>query len=483
MRVKAEMDGNVTTNEIHGLEETAARPFVAPRQHHQQPYRIKLTPRSLTDIILVAVIALVISVHLAYLLKVSPGVPHQDDWKLLDRMFRSADSGRGIAWVFDHSNGHFIVPAAVACLASLHFLSLDLTALRLLNFPICLMAFCLTVHLARKDVRLRPQRFYLYAGACFLIFNLSLWEHFAQANGFSAVLSALFGAIGLFYVARATQLPPRWKLDVLVGLSFLAASVLSLGAGYAALAAALLLGSFAGIKRLAVTHRIPRFQTVVCCLVSLAALLAVLSHPLFRLSSEVTQTVFRSTLTAGSLAASFLDKNSAVAQNLAFACGIMLIVASLWIAYHFLTTATSENRIVPVCALGLILFGLFGCLAVAFGRSYFPSTAFLSSRYTLYPSICLLGILLYFACWRTSWLITTSCLAATLCLLATIREYRVGHFRPAAYHRVAEAIRKVDNLSDAQLRAALYWGEDTRGVRRVAARMRRDKLGVFRPLP
>jgi hypothetical protein len=42
------------------------------------------------------------------------------------------------------------------------------------------------------------------------------------------------------------------------------------------------------------------------------------------------------------------------------------------------------------------------------------------------------------------------------------------------------AISNTETLSDDQLRAALRWRENTKGVRKVAARMRRDRLNVFR---
>ena len=164
-------------------------------------------------------------------------------------MFRSAfDTHRIGAWVFDSPNGHFVVPGALAYLFSLHYLSLDLSPLRLLNFPICLAAFFLTAHVINAEVRSRFLRFYLYAGACFIIFNLCFWEHFALGCGFSAILSALFGGIGLYYIAKGTQASPNRKGDLLVGLVFLFASVLSLGAGYAATAAAIALFALSGLR-------------------------------------------------------------------------------------------------------------------------------------------------------------------------------------------------------------------------------------------
>src|ERR1017187_2508421 len=120
-----------------------------------ESYRPKLIPRSLTEIVLVTLDVLVISVHLKYLLEVRTAVPHQDEWSLLDKMFQALDEHQVGAWVFQSRNGHFLVPGALAYLVSLRYLSLDLTPLRLLNFPICLAAFFLAAHAVdRKSTRL-----------------------------------------------------------------------------------------------------------------------------------------------------------------------------------------------------------------------------------------------------------------------------------------------------------------------------------------
>jgi hypothetical protein len=65
-------------------------------------------------------------------------------------------------------------------------------------------------------------------------------------------------------------------------------------------------------------------------------------------------------------------------------------------------------------------------------------------------------------------------------LLATVREQQIGFYRLQLFQKMEVAIKNSDNLSDEQLKAALYWRENTKGVRRVIARMRRDRLNVFR---
>lgn len=442
-----------------------------------------LIPHSLAEVVLLALVVLPISVQLGYLLEVRTDVPHQDDWNLLDRMFQSLDSHRVGASIFSCPNGHFIVPAVLASLVSLRYFSLDLSPLRLLNFPICLAAFFFTAHVINAEVRSRFLRFYLYAGACLVIFNLCLWAHFALACGFTAILSALFGGIGLYYFAKATQASVQWKKDLLVGLVFLTASVLSLGAGYAATAAAIALFALSGLKKRGALRSIPKYETVIYCLACALGLLAIASHPFFQLKSRIIQAVFHSVLVAGSIGSSFLDTNSLLAQEVAFVCGVILVVASLSIGFEFLTEKTPRSQLLPTFSIALVMFGLFGCVAVAIARAYFSSGEFLNSRYTLYPSVCLLGILLYLARRRSFWLTNIWCFVAVGYLLGTIREEQVAFFRPTVYRRIEGAIRNADNLSDEQLRATLYFRINTKGVRRVIARMRKDRLNVFRDAP
>jgi|GEM_PF-5171483 len=444
-----------------------------------ESYWPKLVPRRVTEILLLAVVVLVILLHLKYLLDVRTAVPHGDEWSLLDGMFRSLDERQVGAWIFHPRNGHFLVPGAVAYLVSLRCLSLDLTSLRLLNFPICLAAFLLTAHVINVEVRSRFLRFYLYAGACLIVFNLCHWELFSMGYLFTATLSALFGGVGLYYIAKATQAIGNWKGQLLVGLCFLIASVLSLGAGYAATAAAISLLAFSGLQKLAASRPIPRYRTAVAGAALAAGVLVILAHPLFHLSSQLLQTVYRTALVAGSVGSSFLDQNTLLSQNVAFVSGIVLIGTSLWIGFDFVTRRTTNKRLLSVFSLALVLFGLFGCAAIAVSRWNLPGGAFLSSRYTLYSSICLLGILLYFARRRIFGLIHFGCLTAAVYLLATVREQQIAFYRPAVYQKIEAAIRNIDALSDEQLRSTLYWRENTKGVRRVVARMRRDRLNVF----
>jgi hypothetical protein len=372
------------------------------------------------------------------------------------------------------------VPAALGYLASWRYGSLDLTWLRLLNFPTCLAAFLLTAHVINGNIRSRFLRFYLYAGISFIIFNLCFWEHFAQANGFSAMLSALFGSIGVYYVAKAMQLPAPWKsVSFLIGLVSLLASVLSLGAGYAAVAAALSLVGLSRLKRMVLEGRVPRYKTIVSCLVLAAGLLALASHPMFNLKSRVIRAAFHTVLVAGSVGSVFLDKGALLAQNVAFVCGLLLIAVALLIGFHFQMKQRLEGRLLPVFATGLILFGLLACGAVAIARSYMPDGEFLNSRYTIYPSIILLGSLLYFACSRVFLLTNIWCATAAAYSLATVKERQVGFFRATLYHKMESAIVSVDHLPDEEVKASLYWRENTRGVRRVVTRMRREHSNAF----
>ena len=58
--------------------------------------------------------------------------------------------------------------------------------------------------------------------------------------------------------------------------------------------------------------------------------------------------------------------------------------------------------------------------------------------------------------------------------------------KPSVVHMALDVelvMRNINHLSDEQLRASLYWPLKTDGVRRVVARMRRDRLNVFRGSP
>lgn len=446
----------------------------------RQSYWSRLIPRSLGEIFLVALVVLVISVHLKYLLNVRTTVPHGDEWSLLDGMFRSLDEHFVGTWLFRPRNGHFLIPGTLAYLVSLRCFSLDLMPLRLLNFPICVGAFLLIAHVINAEIKARFRRFYLYLGVCFIVFNLCLWEFFTMGYLFTAMLSALFGGIGLYYMAKAVQFSEKRRNNLLVSLLFLIASVLSLGAGYAATAAAISLLVLSGLRKLLVSRPIPRSQIVVGASVCALGLLAIVSHPLFHLKSKLTGAVFHTVLVSGSVGSAFLDQNGLLAQNVAFVCGVFLVIASLSIGFSFLTGRTSFGRLLPAFSLSLVLFGLFGCVAVAVSRGNLSGGEFLSSRYTLYSAICLLGILLYFAWGRVFWLTHICCFAAAAYSLTTVREHRVAFFRPAVYQKIEVAVRNMDALSDEQVRATLYWRENTKGVRRVVARMRRDRLNVFR---
>ena len=478
MNASAAEEGEIAIQSKPCLPQSRAAAVAA-----DESYWRKLIPRHPTEIILLAVIVLVISVHLKYLLDARTEIPLQDDWTYLNSLFRSIDTHRVGAAVFDSTNGHFVVPATLAYLFSSSYLSLDLSPLRLLNFPLCLVVFFLAAHVINREIRPRFLRFYLYAGTCFIVFNLCFWEHLALGGGFSAILSVLFGAVGLYYISKGTQPGANWKSALLIGLLFLFASVLSLGAGYAATAAALALLALVRLRKLAASRPMPRYRTVICGLMCVIGFLAIVAHPFFPLTGRVIKAVYHSVLLAGSTGSSFIDKGSLTAQNVAFACGIIVIVASLSIGFGFLTSPSSRNRLLPIFSLALVLFGLAGCVAVAIGRAYLPTSEFLNSRYTLYPSLCLLGILLNFAQSKLFLLTHIWCLIAATYLLDTAREQRMGFFRLQLYQRMEIAIRNSDNLSDEQLRAALYWRENTKGVQRVVARMRRDRLNVFRGSP
>jgi hypothetical protein len=438
-------------------------------------------PRRLIEFVLLALVLLVISLHLNYVWKVRAAVPHQDDWSLLDEMFQSFDTHRVGAWIFHSRNGHFVVPANLAYLVSFRYLSLDLTPLRFLNFPIFLLAFLLTAHVINIGVSSRFRRFYLYLGACFPIFNFCHWGHFTVGAGFTTILSAVFGGIGLYYIAKAMDLSRRRGNSLAIGFGSLVLSILSFGTGYAATAAAILLFALVGLKKLTPSRPVPGFDLAVYCSAFALGLLAIVSYPLNHLNFEIINTVFHTVLIAGSVCSSlFDDKNSVMAQNVAFVGGLILVFASLLIGGDFTIKQTRRPPVWPIFSVALTLFGLFGCVAVAVSRSHLPEGDFLSTRYTLYPSICLLGILLYFSSSGILLLTSMWCFAAAGYLVGAVNELQIAPYRPAAFESIERAIRNIDKVSDEELQGTLFWWENTEAVRRVVERMRRDRLNVFR---
>lgn len=476
------MEMRVTAQrEVAVEEETPASVQPGRGSRRTESYWSRLLPRSMMQSLFLVATVAVIVVQLEYLVGVRTMVPHLDDWNLLAKMFWASDAHQITAWVFDSTNGHLLVPAALGYLLSWRYLALDLAPLKLLNFPICLIGFLLIGHVINSTIRSRFLRFYLYAGASFIIFSLCFWEHFAIATGFAALLSVVFGGIGLYHFAKATLSPmERGPRSLLYGLIFLLASVLSFGAGYAAAAAGVLLLFLSAVKSVVVLRVKSNYQSIVRVCVGVTGLLILSSHPWFRLQSRVVQAICHSVLVMGSSGSIFLDRNTALGQNLAFCIGTLLLIGSLWLGLHFLRNHASDDRLFPTFALALVLFGVLGCFAVAVGRAYMPTPEFLNSRYTLYPSLCLLGMLLYFGFSRLFLLTHVWCLVAGAYLLATISEEQVGFYRPGLYRQMTAAILDSDSFSDEQLSTELRWRENTKGVRKVVARMRRDRLNVFR---
>jgi hypothetical protein len=199
----------------------------------------------------------------------STSVPHQDDWSLLDGMFRAADAGEVSRWVFTPRNGHFPTASNLAYFLALKVWALDLTPLRLVNFPICLAALLLTVRVIVREVRSDTMRAYQALGAALLIFNLSFWEHFTLAGGFASLLPALLAGSGLYQLSRAAVSPVHRIRQAMLATVFLGGAVLSFGSGYAAWLTALLLVGLALLRHWETLRRNPTYQWV---LLSLGAL-------------------------------------------------------------------------------------------------------------------------------------------------------------------------------------------------------------------
>jgi|CZKQ01.1.fsa_nt_gi hypothetical protein len=439
-------------------------------------------PRNKTQALFAVLALFVIVAHLFYLWGVRTVVPHQDEWMLLSDMFKAIDAHRVTAWLFGSHNGHFVLPARLAYLLALNCFSLNLEPLRLLNFPICLGTFLLTAHVINLHIRQRFLRFYLYLGTCFVVFNLCVWEYFSQGGGFTAMLSALFGGIGLYYIASSTQPELNRGKNVALGIAWILASILSFGFGYPAVGAALGLLMIVTFKLYIPAHLKRALPYVAGSMLGALGLVAIASHPVFNLGPRIFANVFHFLLVAGSIGAFPFDAGE-MALNAGYFFGLILFGLIMWTTYDFVLHQPARPRLLPVFSVGLVLFGLFGCGAVAAGRWMLPVGEFLSPRYTVCPSICLLGSLLYLAQARIFLLANVWCLVAIGYLLSSVKEQQVGRYRPAVYQAIENAMRNVDALSDEQLRSTMYFRENTEAIRRVAKRFRKDRLNIFHDKP
>jgi hypothetical protein len=221
--------------------------------------------------------------------------------------------------------------------------------------------------------------------------------------------------------------------------------------------------------------------TIAGSMLSAFGLVAIVSHPVFNLGSHVAN-VFHFLLVAGSIGA-FPFEVGGMAQSAGYFFGLILFGLVMWTTYDFVLREPARPHLLPVFSMGLVLFGLFGCAAVAIARAGLPAEEFLSSRYTLYPLICFLGSLLYLAHARIFLLANVWSGVVILYLLSSVKEQQFGRYRPAAYRAIENAMRNIDVLSDEQLGETLYWREHTEAVRSVARRLRNDRLNIFHDKP
>mgnify|MGYP001792729075 CR=1 FL=1 len=134
----------------------------------------------------------------------------------------------------------------------------------------------------------------------------------------------------------------------------------------------------------------------------------------------------------------------------------------------------------PAFGLGLVLYGAFACLSVSIARAALPNQEFLSPRYTLEPSLALLGALLYFASRDKILLSHVWCFIFFAYLSGTVLENGTAPYRQKVIQAEAEAIKHVPDLSDDQIDKMFFWPDAT-GIRKVAARLQSEQLNVFRP--
>jgi hypothetical protein len=244
------------------------------------------------------------------------------------------------------------------------------------------------------------------------------------------------------------------------------------------MAAAVALLALVGLRRFDAWRRLTAAEVITSAVLCALGALAVFSHPYFALKGRLIALVYHAVIVAGSIMSAAFQPP--VALDAAYLFGVVLMVALLWLVYDFVIRRREAAPTLLVFSTALVLFGVLGCFAVSVARDFLPAGEFLSSRYTLYPSVSLLGLMLYCARSSAKLLPHVWCLIAAGYICATVKERAVAPYRPGAYEQIGKAIRNVDAHSDGELRNILFWNENTEGVRRVAARMKRDRLNLFR---
>ena len=430
-------------------------------------------------VVLACLTLLVVTVHFSYLRTVSTSVPHQDEWMLLDDMFQSLDANNTAGWLFHSRNGHFGLTGKLSYLVSFHFFSLDLAPLRFLNFPVCLLGLVLTARVVMQHVRQPAIRWCVISGAALLLFNLCMWEHFSQGSAFATILAAIIGGVGLYYLVQALYSERSRIKHVSLALVWIVLAILSFGIGYAALAASFALVSLWLSNRLIGPQRVAWLRPAVWCVALFIAALALFSHPLVGLGFPLRGYLYHFLLVAGAIWASAFE-NPELAQKAAYICGLAVFSVSLYALAEFVTSDRSRAERFRAFGIAMILFGLGACAAVAAARPGLPDQEFLSSRYTLQTSVAALGLLLYFATNHRVSLGQLWSFVAIGYLFATVEEWQTGPYRPAVYQSIEATVRRAETVPDAELATSLYWSEDVAPIRRVATRLERDRLNVFR---
>ncbi|CAA9242752.1 MAG: hypothetical protein AVDCRST_MAG42-2110 [uncultured Chthoniobacterales bacterium] len=430
-------------------------------------------------VVLAGLTLLVIGLQFSYLRTVSTSIPHQDEWMLLDAMFQSFDSNNVVGWLFHSRNGHFGLTGKLSYLLSLQFFSLDLAPLRFLNFPVCLLGLVLSARVVMQHVSQPAIRWCVISGAALLLFNLCMWEHFSQGSAFATILAAVIGGAGLYYVVRALYAERARIKNLTVAFVWIIFAILSFGIGYAALAAAFALVTLWLSKRLIGTQPVGWSRPAILGAAAVAATLALLSHPLLNLGLPLRGYLYHFLLVAGAIWASPFE-NPPLAQKIAYICGLAVFSVSLYALADFVTSDRRRAEGFRAFGIAIILFGLGACAAVAAARPGLPEQEFLSSRYTLQTSIAALGLLFYFATKSRVLLGQLWSFVAIGYLFATVEEWQTGPFRPAVYESIEATVRRIETVPDAELASSLYWNEDLAPIRRVATRLERDRLNVFR---
>ena len=440
----------------------------------------------------VAVTACVMAwLNVEYAMLAFTGVPHVDDWYVINRLAAYASGEAGLGHLLERHNGHPSLPARLAFLVSYRLQGLDLLTIRW--GMLLIVAATAAVVAVSSMAALRPDSAREEAAqpgivlavplAIALCTTLGQWEIYSLAMAIANAAVNLFALTAIFsmhfYLQRRH---PAW-----LALAFVCAVMASLSMGQGSLA-------WIALGAMLVLHPERRRLLPLAGLVAAISAVAVMTQ--LAAASGAARPGLRS-LEFGRSASAVIgllglpimgQVRNALVPQLTMSFGAAVLVLGMLAGARVLRAGPAELRsMVPF--LGCIAYGGASLALIVVGRQGFPIEAMLASRYVpiVAPvAVGLAGLLAAGARWNSAatHLLSAFTAVAFVGLLVTNREERaMAPHRGAAAGTVLAAMeRGFGALDDRALGALLHSDETTVAeARRAAEFLRRNRLGPLRP--